>query len=376
MIIPSFYPATGGAEIQVKQLAKAYMAQGWSVQVLTRSHSHNGSNLPARDMVENIPVTRVNNRGGRIAAITYIFSALYYLMLHGRKAVYHAHDIGADGWLAVIAGKLLGGYSVIKLRSGRLGYEERLHSRLDRWQFSKLTHWADRVVVVNKEVEEMVRDLGIPDRQVVRIPNGVDTSYFFPPTAQIKAETRQRLGLPPGKTVTLYVGRLVPIKGLDVLLRGWALLPENLRSHALLLIVGDGTKREELKLMVQSLGLQMSVIFEGEQQAVRDYYQAADIFVLPSRSEGLSGSLVEAMACGLPVVVSRVGGALDLVHEAEHGTFFDSEDYRELAQRLIEITVAKYSWPEMGARARQSVKDYANLDTVSQRLLDLYSELA
>ena len=103
--------------------------------------------------------------------------------------------------------------------------------------------------------------------------------------------TREGLGLPADKIITLFVGRLVPVKGLDILLRAWALMPPIVRVGALLVLVGDGEEREPVLGMIHSSGLESSVILAGEQRAVRDYYWAADIFALPSRSEGHSLAL-------------------------------------------------------------------------------------
>lgn len=227
-IIPTFHPVLGGAEVQVKVLSKAFIANGRPVRVVTRRHGYPHSrDLPGSDVVEGIPVTRVYSRGvGKLGALLYMLGSFWQLLRHGRGAIYHAHDIGSAGWIAVIASRLLGGRSVIKLRSGRYGYEKRLSSGLARWLFSRLLHLADKVVVVNREVEQLVTELGVPSGQVVLIPNGVDTDYFCPPSAEEKLASRERLELPADKTLVIFVGRLVPVKGLDVLLRAWALLPD------------------------------------------------------------------------------------------------------------------------------------------------------
>ena len=377
LIIPSFHPLVGGQETQVKDLAKAFIATGWSVDVLTRRNSQaRFDKLSGRDVVEGIPVTRVYSRGvGKLGALLYMFGCLWRLIRHGRGAIYHAHDIGAEGWLAVIASRLLRGRSLIQMRTGVRGYEERLSSWLARWQFPKLLRLADRVVVVNTEVERLLIELGVPKRQIVLIPHGVDTSYYRPPSTEERLASREGLELPADKTLVLFVGRLVPIKGLDVLLRAWALLPTNVRTGATLLLVGDGEEREMLLSMVESLGLEESVVLVGEKQAVRDFYWAADLFVLPSRSEGMSLALNEAMACGLPVIASRVGGAPDVVEEGRNGVLFNSEDHDELTRKLTAMHELKYKWPEMGAHARATITEYADLDAVVKRLNALYVEL-
>ena len=301
--------------------------------------------------------------------------SLWQLLRHGRGGIYHAHDIGADAWVAVIASRLFGGHSIIKLRTGVWGYEERLRSRLARWLFLRLLRLSDKVVVVNNEVERLVMDLGVSPEQVVLIPNCVDTDYFRPPSAEEKAAKRESIDVAAGKTLALYVGRLEPVKGVDVLVRAWEQLPQAVRSGTLMLLVGDGTEREKLLQMIRSLGLQESVVVAGEKQNVRDYYWAADVFVLPSRTEGLSGALNEAMACGLPVIASNVGGTPDIVKEHENGVLFESEDHDELTRQITTMWELKSKWPEMGACARTTVTEYADLRVIVNRLNAVYVEL-
>jgi len=174
----------------------------------------------------------------------------------------------------------------------------------------------------------------------------------------------------------LFVGRLNPIKGLDVLVRAWGLLPRRMRDKALLVLVGDGPEKAKLLDSVEQLGLAESVRLVGAQRAVREYYWAADIFVLPSRSEGLSGALVEAMACGLPCIASNVGGAPDLIKDGRNGSLFASEDPDQLASKLAAMLGMPDRWAEIGMLGRQTVVEYADMDLVVDRLRNLYRELA
>ena len=377
MLVPTFYPVIGGEQIQVKRLSKGLLAHGRSVRVLTRQHSYaHPKGLSASDLVDGVPVRRIYSRGwGKVGSILFMFGGLWYLFRHGRRAVYHANAVGATGWLAVAARYLLGGRCLVKMRTGRYSYERRYASGIARRQFVTLLRLADCVQVVSSEVEGLMRDLGVPPSRVVRLPNAVDTTVFRPASLEEKSTARKRIGVPAKKTIMLWVGRLVPIKGLDLLLRAWALLSEQERAGALLVVVGEGPERDKLLEMITRLGLPDSVCLVGSQQTVRDYYWAADLFVLPSRTEGLSGALIEAMACGLPVIASNIGGATDMVEEDKNGVLFVSEDYHQLAQKLAAMMAMPDRWAEMGRQARQTVTEYADLDVVVKRLDDLYRQL-
>ena len=377
MIIPTFTPVMGGAQTQVHQLAGALTASGWSVRVLTRRHSYaHPQGLPPEERVRGLPVRRVYSRGGKLGSLLFLLAGVWSLRGSERGTIFHAHDAGAAGWLAAAAASLWGGRSLVKLRTGAYAYQQDFASRLARWQMLALLRLVDRVVVVNREVETLLEGLGTAAGKIACIPNGVDTGLYRPAPAEEKAAARQRLGFHPGEAAALYVGRLEHMKGVDVLLRGWACMQENSPPAARLFLAGGGPERERLERLAGELGVGSSVNFLGEQAEVLPYYQAADLFLLPSRTEGLSNALLEAMACGLPVLVSRVGGAKDLVADPQNGLFFESEDEVELAGKLCLLLASPDLRRALGARARESVAAFASLDLTAARLEAVYRELA
>ena len=382
MIISTFHPVVGGSETSAQRLAgKLIEEHGWPVQVLTRRHGAGRHGLPAREVVDGIPVTRVWSRGRKVGSLLYLLGGLWHLLRHGRGGIYHAHDIAISSWIAVIARYLLGGRGVIKLRTGRYRYEKLfasylgLPSRFSRWYFTTPLRLVDRVVVVNREVEGFARGLGISPNRVVCIPNAVDTSFFRPASAAEKAGARRRLDLPTDKAIFVYVGRLGAIKGVDVLLQGWALASRQVHDYALLVLVGDDSHKQGLLDIVSSPGVRESVLFVGRQRAVRDYYWAADVFVLASRTEGMSNALLEAMSCGLPAIASNVGGSPDVVRDGENGLLFESENYGQLVQRLALAMTMRERWTEMGERARQVVIGYADIEVCVRQVSELYKQL-
>ena len=378
MVIADFYPGIGGEERQAQSLSKAMIRRGWSVRVLTRRHGYPHSRaLSNNDSVQGIPVRRVFSRGlGRLGSIVYMLSALWHLALHGRGGVYTALDVGAPGWIAVVARYLLGGRSVVKLRSGRDDYEMRMSSRLGRWQLCKLLHLADRVIVVNHDLERFLEELGLRAPKVACIPNGVDCTLYRPDVPEEKVAARRSLALPTNKTVVLFVGRLEPVKGVDLLLAAWAQLSDHVRAKALLILVGDGTERENLKTMTVSLGIEQSAILTGPKQSVRQYYAAADVFVLPSRSEGMPLALLEAMACGLPSIVSNVGGVPEVIRHGINGLLFEPEDCRKLAEELASELTREDQRRLRGQRARRCILRHMNVDDAVEKVNDICSVLS
>lgn len=380
MISASFYPWIGGAERQLQRIAKLLVADEYSLTVLTRKHREGlPENLPGEDMVDGIPVTRVDSRGqSQISSLLFLVRGLWHLFEHGRGDIYHANGPGAPAWLAVLAHRLLGGASVIKVRSGTHNYTHLYLSNWWRaWLFAIPLRLASLVWVVSEDGMQLVRRLGISEERIIWIPNGIDISFFHPASKEQKIAARSQLGFAAGKTIVLCVSRLsLATKDIDTLIQAWAQLPDDVQEKALLTIVGDGPDRGKLEHLVDCLDVEKSVSIIGSRDEIRDYYWAADIFILPSRDEGLSNALLEAMACGLPVVASSVGGTPDVVQQGKNGLLYQAEDPSQLAQQLSSMIQMQYRWNEMGMHGRNMVSSYASLNVVVSRFKEIYSFLA
>ena len=252
---------------------------------------------------------------------------------------------------------------------------------------TRIVSEADRIVAANVvERAELLRDYGAHASRIATIPCGVDTDLFTP---RDRAEARQRLGL-DDRPVLLWVGRIAPIKGLDTLLDTVARLRAGGRAMRLLVVGGDADElrsghETSLRQRIASLGLGDSVRFVGPQpQSVLPlYYAAADVTVLPSYYESFGMVALEAMACGSPVIASRVGGLVTTVRDGVTGFLVPDGDIEALADR-IECLVgdpelrwrlgregvrwaAQHRWPCV---AEAVCKEYASLESRATAHLD------
>ena len=377
MIIASFYPHIGGAEQQALRLSEVLLQQGWNVAVLTRRHNPQYNYLPpAREKINRLPIYRVISPGsGLIASLSFIFWGFIHLARNGRGNIYHAHDVGAPGWLAVLARYLLGGHALIKLRSGINAYQSRYASIIKRWQFLTLLRLVDKIVVVNREMDDFLIQVGIPPEKVSLIPNAVDIEFFHPTSHEEMLKIRSKHKIPEQSFVFLYVGRLEYVKGLDILIKAWSNISPCQHEKMQLYLVGDGSLRAELEALAGALCPDSSINFIGKQDNIRDWYWAADIFVLPSRSEGLSNALVEAMACGMLVLCSNTGGALEIVEHEKTGLLFTSEDISSLTRALIKSYRLGAQRKDMGNFAREKISQEASLSLISDQFSNLYKTL-
>ena len=403
MVISSFSPIIGGAERQALQLGQSLATRGVKVQVLTRRYP----GLATREEIGQITVHRLPVMGnGRNSPSTLLFmSGVVQWLIRNRHDydVVHAHLALSPATAALLA-KLVTSKPVLVKTAGSGYYGGLAVARrrpLLSWRV-RLLRRADRFLVLNEESEHELRRLGMVDEQIARIFNGVDTEYFFPQpnTAQpFNPSTRFVSGhrklrepqvvieppstgsgtvemqgathsTPSESLKAVFVGRLGPEKGLDVLLRAWAQLAEPRE----LILVGEGTKRAPLEVLASELKLD-HVTFTGSTNDVRSYLQQADLFVLPSRSEGIPNAMLEAMACGLPIVASHVGGIPDVVQDGESGLLVPPEDIPALAAAIGRLLADSDLRRQLGEKARQRVVSDYSLNAATTRHLDLYREV-
>jgi sugar transferase (PEP-CTERM/EpsH1 system associated) len=188
-----------------------------------------------------------------------------------------------------------------------------------------------RFVAVSRDLRRwLVEDVGVPAAKVTTIQNGVDLGRF---SRGSRSEARAALGVRDDALVVGTVGRLDPVKDQSGLIRAFG---EALRAHpgALLLVAGDGPCREELAGVVRSLSLEQHVRLLGERQDIPDVLAALDVFVLPSIAEGMSNTVLEAMASGLPVVATRVGGNPEMVEDGVSGRLVAARDHGALTTAI------------------------------------------
>jgi glycosyltransferase involved in cell wall biosynthesis len=174
-------------------------------------------------------------------------------------------------------------------------------------------HACDAVISVGRELAAAVESLGVPPQKVHVVYQGVDRKIFSPGSLN---DARQRLGIPRDAQVLTCVGSLIPVKGIDILLHAVAMLHRR-RDALRLYLVGEGASRGALEAQAARLGIDDIVRSVGrvEQSRLPDWYRAADLTVLASRSEGVPNVLRESLACGTPFVATRVGG----IHEIDLG---------------------------------------------------------
>jgi len=233
-------------------------------------------------------------------------------------------------------------------------------------QMLPLALGADRIVAINRETIFELQEVGVSLERIVTIPNGVETDSL----------NYKRAYTINGQVTVIFVGRLHPSKGVEVLLGAFNQVVLNRPDMGWRLwILGEGPLKPELELMARQLGIAQQVKFWGRVDDVPVYLTQADLFVLPSRTEGISNALLEAMAHGLPCVATRIGGNVDLIRHGENGLLVKPESESELVEAIKLLATDENLRCNVGKVARQTIEREYSLESVVRRYITLYKSL-
>jgi len=373
-----FPPMGGGAGHASFQIARGLVARGHQVDVVTSGIA----GQPSCEWVHGVRVFRVQSRRRNIqdcglgGASSYLLGAGPIIRRLARQHRYHLvhYFFGLPtGVLSLAVPELRSVPSVISLRGSDVpGYDvtnrtlQRLHCVL-KPVTRAIWRRADAVVALSESLRVLASQT-LPDKPIEVIPNGIGAEQFRP-----NGQHRHDLLGRPLQVLT--VARLVQRKGLDGLLRAIALL----RNVSLqLTIQGSGRAEAFLQQLAVSLGIADRVIFSGfrAREFLPPVYQAADVFVMPSRSESFGLAVLEAMACGLPVIVSRVGGMVDFVEDGVNGLVVPPDDPGRLAEAIRRLAHDPALRARMGRRNAEQTRSQYTWEGVVEAYVTVYDRLA
>ncbi len=235
---------------------------------------------------------------------------------------------------------------------------------------------ADQVFTVTRDLRDFhSKQSWLSSQQIRVIYNGVNTDQFRP-RPEIAATLKSNLGIPAGRIVIGSVGRIVPIKDHKTLLQAAEILVGK-GKDVHVLIAGSGGELPKLQALASaSPELAGRATFLGSSDRVPDVLNSMDVFVLPSISEGMSNTILEAMSAGLPLVVTRAGGNPELVEDGREGCLFNPREVHSLATMLSRLIDDAGLRCDYGRSARQRAVEHFSLTTMAQHYRDLYLDLA
>ena len=356
----------GGSERQLAEIAKALDRSRFAVHVgCFRPEGFRSAELSSQGIpIVHFPVHSLRS----FPAVRGAWQLGRYIRRHGIRLV-HTFDTPMNCF-AVPAARVFRAPVVISSQRA----SRRLSSRPEQFVLRVTDHLVD-AVVVNCEAmrRHMMEDEGVRAERLRICYNGLDTGLFRPLPKQ-RPPTLESASLVIG-----VVCALRPEKGLPTLMEAFAKVvssgSSDLYSGLRLAIVGSGPMLETLQAMSVELGIQDQCHFEPSTADVAEWLRAIDIFVLPSLSEALSNSLMEAMACGCAVVASAVGGNPELVSDGTTGLLFQAGNATELCDRLERLIVDEDLRHRVGAKASYSMRECFSLGASAHRMQEIYEEL-
>jgi glycosyltransferase involved in cell wall biosynthesis len=290
-----------------------------------------------------------------------------------RIQVLHLQGFGAT-FFGRVAARLRGLPVVVHVHADH-HYEPKAYPRFVQLLDHALAGGTQHVLAISRAVARFaVASQGFRPEQVEVLHNPVDLRRFRPVDAAARRAFREALAIEWDAPVVICVARFDPVKGVDLLIEAWREIASAI-PQAVLLLAGDGPLRETLAQRIRSNGIDTSVRFLGYRSDVEAVLPAADLCVVPSRSEGFSLAALEAMATGLPVVATRVGGLPEVVRDGETGVLVEADNPPALAKAVIRLLADPTLRAELAAAALASAQGY-DIDAYCARLETLYHQLA
>ena len=360
-----FLDELGGAQRQILNLAPLLAERGARVSIVTR-RTVSGTSLSER--VPGARVYRVPEPPGHAPGAAAHIALGAALTAALRPDIVHVHRLGTSVAMAQLAARPRRVPVVVKILSaGPGGDVDAVRRSAGPRALGTTLRGISAFVCLSDEVERELQDNGVPAERLRRIPNGVDVGRFRPPAAGEREEIRRALGLPVEAPLVLYCGRFSPVKRLSILLDAMG----GLDAH--LLLVGEGSEEESLRRRAEAPDLRGRVHVRERTEDAAPLYRAAHVYASTSETEGMSGSVLEAMASALPVVAAPASGMGELL-EGGAGVLADDPGAGAVAHAL-RAALAPGEAVAVGAAARERVSRRYSLESTADRLLALYEEL-
>lgn len=368
MFVPQYpYPVVGGLEKQAHELAKALLAKGVAVQVMS---GRVVAGQADQEVVEGVPVTRLPwSRSRWLRFVLSPWNIAHTLWVKRYEFdVIHLHQVSPASLFIIVLAGLMGKRVLVKLANvgdyGIPGLQSRWFGKL---RLHILLH-ADVIVAMSDESCRELSAAGFPAARVLRTPNGIDLARV--PGDRVHDQAAE------GMCRVVFVGRLSEEKQLEVLLDAWHGLRNDCRLPKVLHLLGDGPLAPALKVQAARLGLLDSVHFHGQVTDVAECLQEMDVFVITSRVEGNSNAVLEAMAAGLPIVATAVGGTPMQVGEAGAPFLCAAGDVQALAAALRRLIADSSLRATVGAAMRHRAEQHFDIRRVAEVYYQAYRCLA
>ena len=367
MVLDRFYPQIGGAENQALLLARELTKNATTVYVVT-SYTKECENY---EKLTNIEIIRVRVFGWYILRQIYfmVAVALKIILLRKNFNIIHVHGGKHNACVSSFIGYLLKKKTIIKITNSGERFDLKM---LQEWFFGLgklftkiIINYTDKFIALTPEIKKELINYGINKKKIIIIPNGVE---IFP---SIKF-THKDYKINKQKKIGICVASLSQKKNHKTLINSFKDVLKEFDCH--LFLVGDGSLRDNLENQIRKNGLINNITISGWVKDVKGYFSIADFFVLPSWTEGLSNSVLEALSFGLPCIVSDIPGNRVLIQNMENGILINPKNSHDIAYSIIRIMQDNDLRNKLRINAKSTILKYS-IESIAARYQSLYNSL-
>jgi len=364
-----FYPKARGAEIQMENLARYFLQKKHKIEVLTLKYDNV---LPDYESINGLNVFRISYPQVKgIGTLVYLLKFTFRIWKEIKKwDVFYVVIPEYLAFIVSIFGMIYNKKVILKFTGiGDLGA-----GYINKLFLPKLLFWGIRkaafFIAVSQTMSEDILSFKFDKTRVRLIPNAANTDVFIPVSESEKKTRKKEFGQ-NSDFVAIFVGKLIDFKGVEYLADAWKKFVNQNNKNALLLMAGNGPLTEHLKNFISANKLNNNIKLLGVRRDISDLMQLSDIFILPSYTEGLSNTLLEAMSSGLPAVCTKISGNIDLVQDNQNGLLYEAGDAEALYQRICILNNDRNLIKQYGQRARETIINYYSPDTIYNKYMEL-----
>lgn len=366
-IVRQKYRPDGGAERFISRALEALKEQNLSLNVITREWQ--GEQNPDWNIFQCNPSKwgRISRERGFAKAARAIWQQEKFDLVQSHERIpgcdiYRAGDGVHRRWLLQRA-------RILPVWRQKLLFSDRYHRYVMNAEKEMYSAPELKAVICNSEMikQEIIEDFGVPESKIAVIYNAIDSQRFIPGNEQIRLQIRNQLGIRPDASCLIYVGSGFERKGLESAIRAVS------KTSRYLFVIGKDKAEKHYKNLANQLGCHDRIHFLGVQNNVLPYYQAADGLILPTLYDPFPNVILEAMACGLPIITSNSCGGSEFIEQGKNGFICDALDINALTIAINELPEQAID-SHMGELARKRVINQ-NASLLSQQLVELYQRL-
>lgn len=376
ILVTNIDAPTGGVQQNTRVLLKELNKRGIKTYVCARNYH----NALRKEVIDGTFFRRSPVMGSSmvINSLLYLTDTFFWLIKNRKNYdVIHCQQMYAPAMIGALVSFFIKKPIVVRVTaSGELGEVKQIRQMPLANLRVKLLRRIDRFITLTGAMKNEIETLGIDSKKIKVIPNATEipaeASYNF----RVRDKFRRKLNL-EYKKIVVFTGRLSEEKGLDTLIKVWKTIKEKQMSAHLLLLGEGGAYRNvepQLRNLTATLDLSDCVHFLGHVSNAKDYILASDIFVLPSRTEGMSNSLVEAFACGTAIIATDIPANREICVEGENSLLFKVDDTNALSQILIKLFDDQALAKTLGEQARKLAESKLSIDVMINNYLSIYEE--